>query len=93
MSSYRIFETAEFQAALSRLDSGQQRFVGTKLKKSIYLQLRVQPHFGVNIRKLRDYRPETWRYRVGQFRVFYGIDEQEHIVNIFTIDNRKDVYR
>jgi mRNA interferase RelE/StbE len=93
LSDYRIFETDEFLASLSRLDSSQKRLVETKLKKYVYPQLRVQPCHGTNIKKLRGYRPETWRYRVGQFRLFYGIDEQEQIVTVLTIDDRKDAHK
>ncbi len=93
MNNYRIYETAEFLSNLDRLDSGQKRFIESKLKNYIYLQLRAQPHYGPNIRKLRDYTPDTWRYRLGQFRLFYGIDENKRVVNIVTIDYRKDVYK
>ena len=93
MNSYRIFETDEFQANLAKLDSGQKRFVEAKLKKYIYPQLRAHPYYGTNIKKLQGYRPDTWRYRMGEFRLFYGIDEQGQIVNILTIDCRKDAYK
>ena len=93
MSSYRIFETVEFVAGLGRLDSRSRRPIESKLKDLIYPQLRDQPHFGASIRKLQGYRPETWRVRLGRFRLFYTIDEQEHIVSILSIDHRKDAYR
>ena len=93
MNNYRIFETAEFLSNLGRLDSGQKRFIESKLNKHIYPQLKDQPYYGPNIRKLRDYTPDTWRYRLGQFRIFYGIDESKHIVSIVTIDYRKDAYK
>ena len=93
MSNYRIFETQEFLSNLDRLDSGQKRFVESKLKKYIYPQIKEQPYYGTNIRKLQGYTPETWRYRLGQFRLFYGVDEHKRIVSIVTIDYRKDAYK
>jgi mRNA interferase RelE/StbE len=75
------------------LDARQKSFVEIKLKQYVYPQLRVQPHFGANIKRLQGYRPDTWRYRIGRFRVFYGIDQPNRIVNILTLDHRKDAYR
>jgi len=34
----------------------------------------------------------VWRYRLGQFRLFYGIDVSNRTVYIVTIDYRKDAY-
>jgi mRNA interferase RelE/StbE len=93
LNSYRIFETEEFLSKLDRLDSNQKRFVESKLRKYIYPQIKEQPFYGTNIKKLQGYTPETWRYRLGQFRLFYGIDEHKRIVNIVTIDYRKDAYK
>jgi len=55
-------------------------------------QLRSEPHFGRNIRKLRNYDPETWRYRIGVHRLFYLIDEEELVVVLLTVHDRKDAY-
>ena len=93
MNNYRIFETDEFRLSFDRLDSEQKRFVESKLKKHVYPQIREQPHYGTNIKKLQGYTPETWRYRIGQFRLFYVIDESKHVVGIVTIDYRKDAYK
>jgi mRNA interferase RelE/StbE len=39
-----------------------------------------------------DYKPETWRYRIGKYRLFYVIDENEKTVYILSIDLRKEAY-
>jgi len=93
LNNYRIFETKEYLSNLDRLDSDQKRFVESKLKNYIYPQMKEQPQYGTNIKKLQGYKPETWRYRLGQFRLFYGIDESKHIVSIVAIDYRKDAYK
>jgi len=93
LTDYRIFETDEFRQNVRDLDTRQRSFVEVKLKQYVYPQLRTQPHLGPNIKKLQGYQPETWRYRVGRFRVFYGIDDLNRIVNILTLDDRKDAYR
>ena len=91
LPEFRIFETVEFRAALSRL--GPPRFLPAKLATYVYPQLRQGPYYGPNIRKLRGYRPETWRYRIGPFRIFYSVNADERIVFMLTIDDRKDAYK
>jgi mRNA interferase RelE/StbE len=76
---FRIFETEEFSKALSQL--GPPRFLLKKLETYVYPQLRQGPYFGPNIRKLQGYRSETWRYRIGPYRVFYSVDAHEKIVS------------
>ncbi|HEX7485583.1 MAG TPA: type II toxin-antitoxin system RelE/ParE family toxin [Vicinamibacterales bacterium] len=88
---FRIFETDEFQKALGRLRPRPS--LRDKLGSYVYPQLRQNPYFGPNIRKLLDYAPATWRYRIGSYRVFYSLDENESIVFLLTIDDRKDAYR
>ena len=93
MHKYRIFETEEFDRALDRLDASQAKFIETKLQKNVYPQIGQQPYFGLNIKKLRNYHPETWRYKMGRFRLFYSMDESTKTVNILTLDSRKDAYK
>jgi len=93
LSSYRIFETDEFQKRLNKLIKKDYEFVYKKLKEYIYPQIIEEPAFGKNIKKLKGYNPETWRYRVGDFRIFYSISDKEKIVYILTIDKRKDSYK
>ena len=90
-SEFRIFETEEFRKALSKL--GPPRFLPRKLDAYVYPQLREEPHYGPNIRKLQGYDPPTWRYRIGPYRLFYAVDNKQRIVFLLTIDDRKDAYR
>ena len=46
--------------------------------------------FGV--KKLKGYT-DTYRVRVGSYRIIYSIDDRTQTVTLLTIDNRKDVYR
>jgi mRNA interferase RelE/StbE len=93
LSRFRIFETNEFLARLKRLPGDRRKAVGRKIDEYVYPQLREEPHYGPNIKKLKGYKPETWRYRIGDWRIFYAIDHQENIVSILTMDDRKDAYR
>ena len=44
------------------------------------------------VEKLRG-RPNSWRIRVGEYRVLYEIEEATNRVIVFRIDHRRDVYR
>jgi mRNA interferase RelE/StbE len=89
----KIFETKEFLKQLGKLPLNESAFLRNKLNGYIYPQLRIEPFYGKNIKKLRGYSPDTWRYRIGSFRVFYIVDKKEHIVFILTIDDRRNAYK
>ncbi|MBU0475093.1 MAG: type II toxin-antitoxin system RelE/ParE family toxin [Bacteroidetes bacterium] len=92
MNKYKIFETNEFQKRIEKTSKKDKSFIENKLIQYIYPQLKEEPHFGNNIKKLVNYNPETWRYRIGKYRLFYVIDEEEKIIYLISIDLRKDVY-
>lgn len=92
MSRYKIFETEQFLKDLEQEFKGQREKIKAKLIKYVYPQLRQQPHFGKNIKKLTDYKYKTWRYRIGDWRFFYEIDEQEKIIFMISADDRSRAY-
>ena len=57
-----------------------------------FTQLRIHPHFGPVIRKLEDFTPDTWRYRIGAWRFFYEIDEKEKITFMVAASHRSSAY-
>lgn len=91
-SNCRIFETSVFQEDLAILPPAIRHKIETKLRSYVYPQLRQQPHFGLNIKKLKDWEPETWRYRIGPWRFFYEINESEKVVLMTALDHRKEAY-
>lgn len=93
MSNYRIFETDEFIKKLGKINPPDKDFIEKKLQSYIYPQIKNEPHFGKNIRKLVNYDPEIWRYRIGRFRLFYTMKENEKIIYILTVELRKIAYR
>lgn len=91
-SSFRIFETEQFLKDLDNEFSGINKKIRAKLLNYVYPQLKANPFFGKNIKKLANYNPETWRYRIGNYRYFYNIDQKKKIVYMVLADNRKDAY-
>lgn len=92
MSNFKLFETAQFLGNLKEEFGGQQERIKRKLRSYVYPQLKQQPYFGKNIKKLRNYKPETWRYRIGDYRFFYEIDDHRKVVFMISADNRRDAY-
>jgi len=93
LDSFKIFETDEFLKTLAKLSSNDRKHIKSKLKTYVYPQLKDEPFWGKNIKKLKGYEPPTWRYRIGNFRLFYLIDKDENIVFLLTIDDRKTAYK
>ncbi|MGO8816617.1 MAG: type II toxin-antitoxin system RelE family toxin [Terriglobia bacterium] len=93
LQPFRIFETRSFLADLSRLGSVGQRRLEAKLRDYVYPILRQTPHAGANIKRLKNWDPPTWRYRVGDWRFFYEIDQKQRIVFMTAADHRKEAYR
>lgn len=92
MNNFKIFEASQFLKDLEQDFSGQQERIRVKLTTYVYPQLRENPYFGKNIKKLKGYKPDTWRYRIGSYRFFYGIDDHKKIVNMIAADSRQDAY-
>ena len=90
---YRIFETRQFQKDLARLGPSARRRIEAKLGELVYPLLRENPHFSPNVRRLKNWEPPTWRYRIGDWRFFYEVDEDERVVLMTVADHRKEAYR
>lgn len=92
MGKYSIFETDQFLEDLTQDFKGQGERIREKLLEFVYPQLRNNPYFGKNIKKLKNYKPDTWRYRIGDYRFFYEISQKERMIYMITADSRKDSY-
>ena len=90
---YDLFETDEFLKSIGRLQKRDKTLVQNKLKEYVYPQIKSEPHFGINIKKLRGYSPNTWRYRIGSYRVFYTIDENDQLILLLVVESRDKAYR
>ena len=92
LSSYRIFETEQYQKDLEKIARSGHGKISQKLQDFVYPQLRQHPHFGPNIKKLKNFTPETRRYCVGAWRFFYQIDEEEKIIYMVAGSHRSSAY-
>jgi len=93
LADYRIFETETFRQNIAGIRRSGFGKIEEKLRDHVYAQLQKEPHFGSNIKRLKNWRPPTWRYRVGSWRFFYEIAETEKIVLMIAAHHRGAAYR
>ncbi len=89
MPNYKIAETETFE---KKINSQKYKFLYKKIKEYIYPILRENPYFGTNIKKLKGEYKELYRYRIGDYRLFYKVSEETVIIFVIDRGNRKDAY-
>ena len=92
MGEFRIFETDQFLGDFEKISPARRDKMAIRLRDLVYPQLRAQPYFGTNIKKLKGFKPETWRYRIGSYRFFYIVDDKAKIVSMVAADSRQGSY-
>lgn len=90
--SFKIFETDQFLKDLRHLNIKENDSKYQKIKRYVYPQLQLNPYHGKNIKKLQNWKPETWRYRIGNFRLFYIVDDLVKIISIIAFEPRDKAY-
>ena len=90
MANYKIAETETFE---KKIKTDKYRSLYKKINDYIYPILRENPYFGPNIKKLKGKYKELYRYRIGDYRLFYTVSDETVIVFIIDIESRKDAYK
>jgi mRNA interferase RelE/StbE len=85
---FQIAQTKEFEKKIKKLDPK----IYTKIKTIVYPQLKKNPFYGTNIKKLKGEYEGIYRYRLGNYRLFYIIDNDKVIVIVTTISYRQSAY-
>jgi mRNA interferase RelE/StbE len=91
-SDYRIFETEQFQKDLKVISRSGMPALESKLRTHVYPQLRLDPHWGSNVKRLKAPLSNTWRFRIGAWRFFYQIDERHRVVYLLSASHRSSAY-
>lgn len=63
------------------------------MEKVIQLSQQRSPSFTRGAVKLKGLAEEGWRIRVGDYRILYRIVDEEHVIEIYRIKHRGQVYR
>jgi mRNA interferase RelE/StbE len=74
-----------------RFYASADRPLGRRLARC-FRQLEDDPRKHPNIRALRGELAGYWRYRVGDHRVVYRIDDRARVVAVAIIGHRREVY-
>lgn len=86
---FQVAETETFEKEIKALHL-EERF--SKAKTTIYSTLKENPYYGNNVKKLKGKYAGLYRYRLGNYRLIYSIDEVEEIVFMLHAIQRKDAY-
>jgi mRNA interferase RelE/StbE len=90
LAKYKIAETETFG---KKIASSKYKSLYNKIHDYVYPILRENPFFGSNIKKLKGEYKDIYRYRIGDYRLFYKVYEETVIVFIIDIEARKDAYK
>jgi len=87
--SYSIAETKHFQKTVFKLNPK----IYDKIKTIVYPQLKNNPFFGLNIKKLKGEFEGYYRYRLGNYRLFYVIEDDKVVVVVTDLKHRQGAYK
>ena len=90
MDKYKIAETENFS---KKINSKKYSRLYKKIFEDVYPMLRANPFFGGNIKKLKGEYKDIFRFRIGDYGLFYKIEERKSIVFMLDIETRQDVYK
>jgi mRNA interferase RelE/StbE len=83
LGKYRIAETETFGRKILSTD---YKRLYKKIRDYVYPVLRENPSFGPNIKKLKGEYKDIYRFRIGNYRLFYTVSEETAIVFIIDIE-------
>jgi mRNA interferase RelE/StbE len=76
------------RSAEKELDSLPENLRQRIVKRLLVLEENARPD---GVRKLQG--QEAYRMRVGDYRVLYSVDDGDHMVTVYAIGHRREVYR
>ena len=89
-SEFKIAETDTF---IKKRQNKGYEYIYKKIRDHVYSQLKINPIYGRNIRKLKGDFKYLYRFRIGDYRLFYIIDKDKNIIYIVDLQHRKDAYK
>jgi mRNA interferase RelE/StbE len=85
---FQIAETKNFQKIKEKIDKKLYQ----KIVNNVYPQLKSNPFYGTNIKKLKGEFDGYYRYRVGNYRLFYIIENDKVLVIVTDFRHRQNAY-
>ena len=90
MDKYKIAETENYS---KKINPKKYNHLYQKVFDDVYSMLKNNPFFGKNIKKLKGEYKDIYRFRIGNYRLFYKIDEEQSLIFIIDIEKRQDAYK
>lgn len=90
MNKFKIAETDSF---VKKISKSEYKKLYNKIKNYVYPMLKRNPYFGPNIKRLKGQFSDFYRYRVGDYRLFYKIESDQILIFIIDIIYRKEAYK
>lgn len=87
------FKIVEVKCFIKKIETKENKKLYKKIENYVYPFLRRNPYFGPNIKRLKGDLSEYYRYRIGDYRLFYKIDDTKVLIFIVDIEHRKDAYK
>jgi mRNA interferase RelE/StbE len=88
LDKYKIAETEHY---FKKINSKKYNNVYQRIVRDVYPLLRSNPYFGGNIKKLKGEYKDIYRFRIGNYRLFYKIEES--IIFFIDIESRQGAYK
>ena len=88
MYDFKIAETKNFQ----KIKKGIDKKIYDKIVNIVYPQLRLNPYYGTNIKKIKGKFEGYYRYRIGNYRLFYLIEDEKVLVIVTDFRHRQNAY-
>lgn len=89
MDDFKIAETDSF---VKKIKKSEFKRLYKKIVTYVYPMLKRNPYFGPNIKRLKGNFSDYYRYRIGDYRLFYKIEDEKIMIFIVDIKHRKDAY-
>ncbi len=88
MYDFQIAETKNFQKLKQQIG----KKIYDKITNIVYPQLKLNPYSGTNIKKLKGKFEGYYRYRIGNYRLFYLIEDEKILIIVTDFRHRQNAY-
>lgn len=89
MYNFKIAETKSFEKLKNKIDKKLLNVI----ENNVYPKLKSNPFYGTNIKKLKGEFEGYYRYKIGNYRLFYIIEEEKVLVIIVNFKHRQKSYQ
>ena len=84
--SYTVVVPKKVEKSLEKLPKSSRLRIKAALR---FLEVEPRPS---GVKKLKDVKPDTYRVRIGDYRILYHIFDEILVIEVIEIAPRKDVY-